>query len=129
MSTLFEPSPILLAFLALKTTIYLPVTLLLALLRGLVATGPARLLAMVALLLAVLGIAARVAPPLLGLTSGPLAQLAYDVANAGGGMVIALAASIPLAMSGVLPGRRWIGIDALHALLIAALFVLWWLAQ
>ena len=35
MSTLFEPSPILLAFLALKTTFYLPALLILALLRTL----------------------------------------------------------------------------------------------
>jgi hypothetical protein len=129
MSTLFEPSPILLAFLALKTTIYLPVLLMLALLRGIIGAGPARGLALVAVAVAAIGIAARFAPPLMGLTGGPLAQAAYSVANAGGGMVILLAASLPLALSGVLPVRRWPVIDAVHGLLIAALFVLWWLTQ
>jgi hypothetical protein len=129
MSTLFEPSPILLAFLALKTTIYLPALLMLALLRGIIGAGPARGLALVAVAVAAIGIAARFAPPLMGLTGGPLAQAAYSVANAGGGMVILLAASLPLALSGVVPVRRWPVIDAVHGLLIAALFVLWWLTQ
>ena len=93
MSTLFEPSPILLAFLALKTMIYLPALLMLALLRGIIGAGPARGLALVAVAVAAIGIAARFAPPLMGLTGGPLAQAAYSVANAGGGMVILLAAS------------------------------------
>jgi hypothetical protein len=129
MSTLFDPSPILLAFLALKTAIYLPAVLILALLRGIIGAGPARALAFVAVAIAAAGIAARFAPPLLGLTGGPLAQAAYGIANAGGGMVIALAASLPLALSGVLPVRRWPVIDAVHGLLIAARFVLWWLTQ
>ena len=129
MNALFEPSPILLAFIALKTTLYLPVVLLLALLRSVMAHGPSRLLALAAVVIAALGIAARFAPPLLGLTGGTVAQIAYDIANAGGGMIIATLASVPLALSAVVPGRRWIVLDALHGLLIAALFVLWWLAQ
>ena len=129
MNALFEPSPILLAFIALKTTLYLPVVLLLALLRAALGRGPSRLLALAAVVIAALGIAARFAPPLLGLTGGTVAQVAYDIANAGGGMVIATLASVPLALSAVVPGRRWIALDALHGLLIAALFVLWYLAQ
>ncbi|MDX5411825.1 MAG: hypothetical protein LPK02_02125 [Rhodobacterales bacterium] len=129
MSSLFEPSPILLAFIVLKTTLYLPAVLLLSLVRAVAAHGASRYLAIAAVLIAALGIAARFAPPLLGLTGGTVAQVAYGIANAGGGMVVALAASLPLALSAVVPGRRWIGIDALHGLLIAALFVLWWLAQ
>lgn len=129
MTALFEPSPILLAFIALKTTLYLPAVLLLAVLRSVVGSGPSRLLALAAMIIALVGIAARVAPPLLGLTGGSVAQLSYGIANAGGGMVIAMLATIPLALSGVVPGRRWTLIDALHGLLIAALFVMWWLAQ
>jgi hypothetical protein len=129
MSNLFEPSPVLLAYLALKTTIYLPVIALLALLRGVLASGPSRLLAAVALLVALVGMAARFAPPLLGLSGGALAQAAFALANAGGGMVIALAATVPLALSGVVAGRRWWGIDAVHGLLLAALVGLWWLAR
>lgn len=127
MNALFEPSPILLAFLALKTTVYLPVVMGLALLRVLLGAGPARVLALVALLIAAVGIAARFGPVVMGMTGGTLAQLGYGIANAGGGMVIALAASVPLALSAVVPGRRWIGLDLLHGLLIGALFLLWWL--
>jgi hypothetical protein len=129
MNSLFEPNPILLVFLALKTTIYLPALLVLALLRALVAKGPARIFAIIAIAVAVLGITARFAPPLLGLSGGALSQIAYSIANAGGGMVIALAASVPLALSAVLPGRRWFFLDALHGLLVSALFLLWMLAQ
>lgn len=129
MSALFEPSPILLAFIALKTTLYLPVVLLLALVRAVVGHRASRYLAIAAVLIAALGVAARFAPPLLGLTGGTVAQVAHAIANAGSGMIVPLAASLPLAVSAVVPGRRWIGIDALHGLLIAALFVLWWLAQ
>lgn len=129
MSPLFAPSPMLLAFLMLKTTLYLPSVAVLALVRVLTATGASRALAALALLVAGLGIAARFLPPLLGLSGGTLAQVAYSLANAGGGMVIALAASAPLALSGMVAGRRWWGIDALHGLLVAGLFLLWWLAQ
>ena len=129
MSTLFEPSPILLAFLALKTTVYLPAVLILAVLRAVIATGPARLLAAVAIVITAIGIAARFGPALMGVTGGPLAQTAYGIANAGGGMVIALAASLALALSAVLAGRRWPVLEGLHGMLIAALFLLWWLAQ
>jgi hypothetical protein len=129
MSALFEPNPILLAFLALKTTFYLPAVLLLALLRVTLARGPARVAAGLALLVAGLGIAARFGPPLLGLSGGALAQAAYGLANAASGMGMVLAATALLALSGLLPGRRWLVIDAAHGLLVAALFLLWWLAQ
>ena len=129
MNALFEPNPILLAFLALKTTIYLPALLFLACLRALIAKGPARIFAIITVAVAGLGITARFGPPLLGLSGGTLSQFAYGIANAGGGMVIALAASVPLAVSAVLPGRRWPLLDALHGLLVSALFLLWMLAQ
>lgn len=129
MNAFFEPNPILLTYLALKTTVYLPVVLLLALLRALIATGPARAFALVAVVIAVLGMAARFGPPLLGISGGSVAQFAYAVANAGGGMGMALAASVPLTFSAVLAGRRWPVLDALHGLLVSALFVLWLLAQ
>ena len=129
MNTLFEPNPVLLAFLALKTSLYLPAVLFLGLLRALIAKGPSRGFAIIAMAVAVLGIAARFGPPLLGLSGGNLSQIAYDIANAGGGMVIALAATVPLALSAILPGRRWPQLDGLHGLLVSALFLLWMLAQ
>ena len=129
MSALFEPSPILLAFIAFKASIYLPVVLLLALLRGVVAGGPSRLWALLAVVVAALGIAARFAPPLLGFTGGSVAQIAYGIVNAGGGMAILLAASASLILSGSTQGWRWRWIDALHGVLMAALAVLWYLAQ
>ena len=121
MSTLFEPSPILLAFLALKTTFYLPALLLLALLRALVASGPAQTMALLALLVALAGIAARFTPPLLGLTGGTAAQAAYALANAAGGMALPLLASALMLASGVVTGARWRRIDLLHRLLLTGL--------
>ena len=125
MSTLFEPSPILLAFLALKTTFYLPALLLLALLRALVASGPAQTMALLALLVALAGIAARFTPPLLGLTGGTAAQAAYALANAAGGMALPLLASALMLASGVVTGARWRRIDLLHLLLLTGLCGLW----
>lgn len=129
MSTLFEPSPILLAFLALKTTLYLPSLMLLALLRSLAATGPARIMALLALLIAAAGLAARLVPPLIGLDGGTVAQAAYGFADAGGGMAVPLAGSAALAGSGLMRGRTWWGLDLLHGLLLGGLILLWWLAQ
>jgi hypothetical protein len=129
MNSLFEPNPILLAFLAMKTTVYLPALLLLAVVRAFVAKGPARIFAIIAIAVAVLGLAARFGPPVLGLSGGTLSQIAYDMVNAGGGMAILLAATVPMALSAILPERRWPVLDALHALLVAALFLLWMLAQ
>ena len=125
MSTLFEPSPILLAFLALKTTFYLPALLILALLRALGADGPARGMAVLALLVALVGIAARYLPPLLGLTGGTVAQAAYALANAAGGMALPLLASALMLASGVMAGARWRWIDLLHLLLLTGLCGLW----
>lgn len=129
MNSLFEPNPILLAFLAMKTTVYLPALLLLAVVRAFVAKGPARVFAIIAIAVAVLGLAARFGPPVLGLSGGTLSQIAYDMVNAGGGMAILLVATVPMALSAILPERRWPVLDALHALLVAALFLLWMLAQ
>lgn len=125
MSALFEPSPILLAFLALKTTFYLPALLILALLRLLTASGAARLAALLALLVALAGIAARFAPPLLGLTGGGVAQAAHALANAAGGMALPLLASALMLASGVVTGARWRWIDLLHLLLLTGLCGLW----
>lgn len=129
MNAFFEPNPILLTYLALKTTFYLPVVLLLAVLRALIAKGPARAFALLAIVIALAGIIARFGPPMLGLSGGSVAQFAYTLVNTGGGMAMALAASVPLAISAFAPGRRWPVLDALHGLLVSALFVLWLLAQ
>ena len=129
MNAIFEPNPILLTYLALRTTLYLPAVLVLAALRALVSAGPSRRLALIAIVIAVLGIAARFVPPLTGISGGTLAVAAYNIANAGGGMASALVASLPLALSAVVPGRRWLVLDALHGLLVSALFLLWLLAQ
>ena len=54
--TFFEPSPLLLALIFVRTFVYLEVLALLALARGLIARGPARLAALLALLLALAGL-------------------------------------------------------------------------
>lgn len=125
MSSFFQPDPVILAFIAFKQTFFLPVILLLALIRSLAARGPARRLALLSLLIAAAGIAVQVLPALLNAFDNPLTVFGSQWRNAGGGMVALLTASAPLLASAVVPGRRWWGIDALHLLLLAALAGLW----
>lgn len=129
MTPIFEPSPLLLAFLLLKTSLYLPAIVVLGGLRALGSSEQARAWGILAVVVAVLGLAARFGPGLLGFAGGPVAQAASAMTAAGDGMAMAMAGSVPLAVSALMPGRRWLWVDALHILLISALFVLWLLAQ
>lgn len=129
MTPIFEPNPLLLAFLLLKTSLYLPAIAVLGVLRAIGSSEQARAWGILAVVVALLGLAARFGPSLLGLSGGPVAQTAYAMSAMGGGMVMALAGSVPLAVSALMPGRRWLWVDALHILLVSALFVLWLLAQ
>lgn len=120
-----RPDPILVAFLPVKQGLYLVLLLPLVLLRCVAARGPARAFALLALALCAGGLAARFLPEFLGVYQGAGIRLASVWRNLLGGMGMNLAASAALLASGVLPGRRWWGIDAVHLLLLAALLGLW----
>lgn len=123
---MFEPSPILIGFLLLKSYLYLPAILLLALLRvGAGRGGWVRAAAAVAAAVALIGLAARFGPPLLGLYSGPAHMAAFQVTALGGGMGMPLLASACLGVSAALRGARWRGIDAVHGVLLLAVVGLW----
>lgn len=120
----FEPSPLLVAFILFKSFVYLEVLALLALVRGLFARGPSRQAALLSLVLAGVGIYASFAPTLAagqGLPALPLLPAISRLLTWQQGLPALLLASVPLALSAGLPGRRFRAIDFLHMLLIAAL--------
>ncbi|QQA44080.1 hypothetical protein [Pelagovum pacificum] len=123
--TNFQPDPVLLAFLPVKQIVYLPVILLLALVRALVARGAARQAALLALVVALAGLSARYLPEVLDLRNGTIVRSAGFWRSWWGGAGMNVAASIPLLASAVLPGRRWWGIDVLHVLALAGFLGLW----
>ena len=69
--------------------------------------------------------AAHFGPALLNLYTGPWPQRAALLTKTGGGMALPLVASLPLLVSAVAPGRRWIAVDVLHGLLLCGLVGLW----
>ncbi|WP_371059889.1 hypothetical protein [Rhodosalinus sp. 5P4] len=125
----FEPNYTVLSFLALKQFAYLPAILALAVLRAIAAEGPSRAWAAAAGLLSCAGIFALFGPAVLGLWSGPVHAASSTLARAGGGMVVLLAATAPLGLSGLACGMRWRWIDWAHGLLVLALLLLWLLTR
>lgn len=125
MSGFFQPSPVVLALLSLQTFFYLPILFVLAIFRTGAARGAARWLGLLSVVLALIGTAAHFGPPMLGFYDGPLPIYAGQITKAGGGMVLPLAASLPLLLSGFVSGRRWKWVDWAHWLLIAVLLGLW----
>lgn len=125
MTGLFTPSPLFLALIAMKTTGYLALLLPLAALRVIGAHGPSRALALAAVGLALLGLYAHQGPAILGWTSGTGASMAQSYKTALSGFAPLIAASTPLALSGVARGRRWWGVDAGHAALALGMILLW----
>ncbi|MFZ7089761.1 hypothetical protein [Primorskyibacter sp. 2E233] len=125
MTPLFEPDPILLGFIFVKKFVYLEVLAVLALLRVILGNGLARWPALVTLLLALGGITTSFAPAL-GLTSGPFYTKAAQMMAQGGGITALLVPSAVFLICGITKGARWRWIDAVHALMLLALLVLWW---
>ena len=128
MQDLLQPSWAVLAFLLAKKFIYIEIIAALALVRCFVARRPARWFAMLAFAVATLGIVATFGPPFMNIWSGPFYTYSAQIVAAGGGYGVIFGASVALAISGLLPGRRWPVIDLLHGLSFAAFAVLWWLA-
>lgn len=114
----------LLAFIIVKTFVYLEVLCLLALVRFLFARRAARWMAALALGLAVAGLGVLFAPAWDMAGGAFYAQGARGMAF-GAGMGWLLVASAPLVVSAFVAGRRWVWIDVLHGLLMAGLLGLW----
>ena len=124
MGGFLEPSGPLIAFLFVKRFVYIELLLVLALLRVVLARGPARL---VALIVAVLAAAATltVFAPMLGLTSSDWYLVGAQALNAGAGLRAPLALSALLFLSGALPARPRHWIDVAHVVLLLAFLGLW----
>lgn len=120
----FNPDPLLLGFLLLKTFLYLPLAAVLALARVLAGRGLARLWAYAALALALAG-SATIFAPAFNLGQGPLYVTAAQAMMALNGMATPLAVGFLMLLSAVAPApnRRWI--DLTHALILLALMGLW----
>ncbi|MBU2963670.1 hypothetical protein KO516_23145 [Citreicella sp. C3M06] len=121
---MFEPSPLLLAFLIFKRFVFLELIAALALVRVLRASGPSRLAALVALVLAVLGCAVLLAP-MAGTPQGALYASAARLMAMGSGMIPLLVPSLFLAISAYLPRRDQRGLDFAHIALLWLLIGLW----
>lgn len=125
MNFLPEPDPVVLAFFGFRRFVYLEVLAVLALLRVVGGGALARWPALVALALALAGVATTLAP-LVGATDGAAYAWAARILAEGGGMAALLVPSVLMALSGLMPDARWKTLDGLHGLLLAVLLGLWW---
>lgn len=129
-STLFEPNYTILTFLMIKTFFYVECIGVLALIRSFSARGSSRLAALAALLVTLVGVAAKYGPALAGLIGTEIGRTADLIVKAGllqegSGMVLPLAVSALFGLSALLPGRRWWVLDALHLIAALGFFGLW----
>ncbi|MBV2360713.1 hypothetical protein KUH32_13075 [Thalassococcus sp. CAU 1522] len=121
---MFEPSPVLLAFVFVKRFVFLELLALLALAR-VIAGGPhARRPALVALLLSLAGLAVIFAPAA-GMNDGIIYASGARLMAHGGGMTALLPASALMLVSAVVTDCRGRWIDVLHVALLAGLLGLW----
>ncbi|SFE18466.1 hypothetical protein [Roseivivax sediminis] len=124
MSPLLQTSwPVAALFIAQKFVLAEAV-LLLALCRALLARGASRLVALLAALAAA-WITATVFAPALGLTGAAWYPASARALTSGGGLGLPLSVSVLFAVSALVPGRRAMWIDVLHALVVAAVLGLW----
>ncbi|MFW2543567.1 hypothetical protein ACN2XU_13050 [Primorskyibacter sp. 2E107] len=123
----FEPDPVLLWFLFFKKFVYLEVLALLSFTRILQERGPSRWLALIALILALAGVATVFAPAA-GLNDGAVYVRAEALLRHGGGLIALLVPSAFLVLSGALKTARARWIDVLHGLLVLTLLGFAWYA-
>ncbi|KUF11392.1 hypothetical protein [Pseudoponticoccus marisrubri] len=125
MNFLPEPDPVVLGFFFFKKFVYLEVLAVLAALRLAVGQGIARWPALVALLMALGGVATVLAPAA-GLNEGPLYVSAARFMGQSGGMAALLVPSAVFLISTITPRARWRWLDILHLLMLAGLLLAWW---
>lgn len=122
--TLFEPSPVLLAFIFVQRFVYFEVLGLLALLRVIIGLGAARVPAGLTLLVCITAIFTTFAPAL-NLQGTPFYPDVARLLALGGGMVLPLLTSVLFAVSLLIPTRRWRWIDIAHLIGVVAFLGLW----
>ena len=120
----FEPNYTVLAFLFIKKFVFLEIIAVLALLRLGLGPGSARITGLVALILALAGIA-TIFGPALGWTTGPVYAAAARGMNHGSGMTALQIPAIVLIAGALHRTRRGVWIEALAALFTVGLFGLW----
>lgn len=125
MQDFLQPSMPVLAFLLLKKFLYLEIIAALALARVFFARRPARWFAVLSFVIAMSGVVATFGPPFMNVWSGPFYTYSAWLVALGGGYGVIFAASAALAVSGLLPGRRWPLVDLLHGLTFAGFAALW----
>ena len=114
----------------IKTFFYIEFVGALALVRVFSSSGASRGAAALAFLIALLGVAAKYAPPLAGLTGTDVGNIAsrlvqQGIIDAGSGMALPIIVSVTFMMSWRMVGRRWWALDALHLIAAICFFGLW----
>jgi len=111
-----EINPLLYVFIFVQTFLYVPFMAVLAVLRAGSAQARARLWGLAAMATALAALGLQFGPAVLGLYDGAFPQIAGQATRALQGMALPLVASVPLAISAFAEGRRYWGIDLVHAL-------------
>ncbi len=113
--------PVAVSFVFFKTYLFLEILAVLALIRVVLGEGLARWPALVALIMAVGGLVALIAPAE-GVSVGPFTIAAVQ----GTGMAALLVPAAVFSVSSVLPRARWRWMDAVHGVMLCLLLGLWW---
>ena len=122
---LFETSTPVMIFFALQNGIYLAILVPIALARFYSSRSPARIWALVALLLCLVGLFTIYVMPAIGLYSGPLFNYATQLKQSGGGLGLPIGASLALVASTTARGRNWPWLDWVHAVVFVGFLLLW----
>ena len=123
--TLPEINPVLYVYIFVQTFLYVPFVAVLAVGRGALSDGVSRALGLLAMALALGAMALQFGPAFLGLYEGWFPLFAGQAVRALDGLLLPLVPSLALLASGVAPGRRYWGIDALHVFALLSLFGLY----
>lgn len=113
-----------------KTFFYVEIIGVLALIRVFSSKSPSRIAALLAFVVALIGVAAKYVPPLAGLTGTDIGRIASHIVHlgvfeAGSGMALPILVSVIFMMSWRMMGRRWWLLDAFHLLMALSFFGLW----
>jgi len=130
MNDFLEPNYTILTFFLFKTFFFVEIVGALAIVRIFTASGPSRRAATGAAVLALLTIAAKYGPPIVGITDPDILRATSRITNqglfyAGSGMALPICVSVMFGWSWFLDGRRWWMLDALHLLVALSFFSLW----
>lgn len=124
-SSFFEPSLNVLIFLMVKKFVYLEGLLILALIKAIVRTGPARLLSLITVGICIAGIVAHFVIPYFQIYQQPWTGIAQFLIRTWDGMFTPLLTSFVFVNTMAQKQGRLIIIDVMHIILIVGLLGLW----